>query len=110
MQHIDIAKMVTKVGGGHPSGEAIRKLREHFDEDPDWYPGKGVETGKRPGPKARFTSHKERCVAECAMAIARRGEDVTVEAVQVGAQQGQTAPRRESARRIALTSPAILCR
>ena len=43
---------------------------------------KGVDTGKRPGRKPLFTAQKKRCVAECAMGMARRGEEVTVEAVQ----------------------------
>ena len=35
LQHVEIATMVTKVGGGHPSGEAIRQLRQQFAEDPE---------------------------------------------------------------------------
>ena len=82
LEHTEIAKCVKKVGGDPPMPEAIRLLRKQFDDDPDWHPGKGMETGKRPGPKPRFTPQKKRCVAECAMAMARRGEEVTVEAVQ----------------------------
>ena len=36
----EIALEVYKVGGGHPSKQAIRKLREKFEADPAWYPGK----------------------------------------------------------------------
>ena len=34
-----IAERVTKIGGGHPSKEAIRLLLERYDADPSgWYP------------------------------------------------------------------------
>ena len=92
LQHAEIAEMVTKVGGKHPSGEAIRQLRKQFDADPDWHPGKGAESAKRPGPKPGFTPHKKRRVAECAMAMSRRGEEATVQAVQVRAPSSCTNP------------------
>ena len=44
-----IAERVTKVGGGHPTREAIRQLLERVDADPEWYPGKNYR--KRAGPK-----------------------------------------------------------
>ena len=55
MEHTEIAKLVTKVGDDpqrrdHPTPMAIQKLRALFDEDPEWYPGKGSETRKRPRP------------------------------------------------------------
>ncbi len=56
LEHTEIAKMVTKVGGGHPCPKAIQKLRKQFDENPEWYPGKGMETRKRPGPKPLFSA------------------------------------------------------
>ena len=40
VNHQKIADRVTKVGGGHPSREAIRKFLDRVDEDSDWYPGK----------------------------------------------------------------------
>ena len=97
LKHTDIAKSVKKVGvpagqDPHPSPKAIQLLRRQFDEDPDWYPGKGFATGKRPGPKPLFTPQKRRCVAECAMAMARRGEEVTVGAVQARAPRACTNP------------------
>ena len=92
LEHTEIAKMVTKVGGGHPCPKAIQKLRKQFDEDPEWYPGKGMETRKRPGPKPLFSAQKKRNVAECAMAMARRGEDVTVQAVQARAPRASCNP------------------
>ena len=58
LQHVETATMVTKVGGGHPSPAAIQQLRKTFDADPEWYPGKGGETRKRPGPKPVFSPQK----------------------------------------------------
>ena len=50
LEHTEIDKLVKEVGthgkrGGRPTPMAIQKLRAQFDEDPDWYPGKGLETG-----------------------------------------------------------------
>ena len=97
LEHTEIAKCVEKFGVAagqdpHPSPKAIQLLRKQFDEDPDWYPGKGVETGKRPGPRPLFTPQKKRCLAESAMAMARCGEEVTVEAVQARAPGACTNP------------------
>ena len=50
----DIRKVVKKIGGGKPTLRALRDLRDIFDEDPDWYPGKCYSDGK-PGPKMKFT-------------------------------------------------------
>ena len=46
----EIAEKVVKIGGGHPSREAIRQLLDRIDEDPDWYPGKRAkaEYGRKP--------------------------------------------------------------
>ena len=41
-----IADRVTKVGGGHPTREAIRQFLERVDADPEWFPGKNY---RRPG-------------------------------------------------------------
>ena len=83
LEHTEIEKLATKIGLNreHPSPQAIQKLRTLFDDDPSWYPCKGFEMGRRPGPKPRFTPQKKSCVAECIMAMALRQEDVTVEAV-----------------------------
>ena len=35
-----IATKVTKVGGGRPEAEVVRRLLARIDDDPDWYPGK----------------------------------------------------------------------
>ena len=97
LEHTEIAQCVKKVGVAagqdpHPTPTAIQFLRKQFDKDPEWYPGKNLGTRKRPGPKPRFTPQKKRCVAECAMAMARRGEEVTVEAVQARAPRASTNP------------------
>ena len=44
-----IAERVTKVGGGHPTREAIRQFLDRVDQDPDWHPGKNYR--KRAGPQ-----------------------------------------------------------
>ena len=43
-----IARKVTKVGGGNPERNAVRKFFEQMDEDPEWFPGK--PTQERHGP------------------------------------------------------------
>jgi hypothetical protein len=68
----DIRKVVTKVGGGKPSEQAINKLRDVCDEDPGWYPGKIEETAT-PAPKPKFTKQKKNAVAQAAMAMKREG-------------------------------------
>ena len=50
-----IAERVTKIGGGHPSKEAIRLLLERYDADPSgWHPGKSdqVKFGPSPDPRS----------------------------------------------------------
>ena len=93
LEHTEIASLVTKVGGGHPSPQAIQLLRKQFDEDADWSPGKNSEDRNRPGRKPLFTAQKKRNLAECAMAMARRGEEVTVEAVQARTPKASTNPK-----------------
>ena len=39
-----IAERVTKVGGGHPTREAIRRFLDRVDADPEWYPGKNYRS------------------------------------------------------------------
>ena len=45
----EIALEVYKVGGGHPSKQAMRKLREQFEADPAWCAGKLSEGAGQPG-------------------------------------------------------------
>ena len=76
----DIRKVVKKIGGGKPTLRALRDLRDIFDEDPGWYPGKCYSDGK-PGPKMKFTEKKQQAVAKAAMALKNRGYEPTVAAV-----------------------------
>ena len=62
VNHQKIADRVTKVGGGHPSREAIRKFLDRVDEDSDWYPGKNYR--KRSGPQPVLQGNKRRQVAK----------------------------------------------
>ena len=52
-----IADRVTKVGGGHPTREAIRRFLDRVDADPEWYPGKNYR--KRSGPQAVLQGKKK---------------------------------------------------
>ena len=71
----DIAEKVTKVGGGHPNRHAVHKLRARIDDDPEWYPGKRPHVSYGPAPILRGAKRKR--VAECAMALKRRGVEPT---------------------------------
>ena len=62
----DIAEDVEKVGGGHPSKQAIAELRARIAADPQWYPGKKSEDAKKPARKPLLTEAKK-------LAIARSG-------------------------------------
>ena len=65
VNHQKIADRVTKMGGGHPSREAIRKFLDRVDEDSDWYPRKTYR--KRSGPQPVLQGNKRRQVAKSAM-------------------------------------------
>ena len=93
MAHTEVAKRVTKVGGGHPSPMAICLLRKKFDDDPGWHPGKSEEVRKRPGPKPMFTAQKKQAVANAAMAMDKRGEAVSVEQVQARTPKASLNPK-----------------
>ena len=60
-----IAQRVVKVGGGHPTKQALHELFAKIDADPDWFPGK--HNGKKRGPKPLLTAAKRRCIAQSAM-------------------------------------------
>ena len=77
----EIAEEVTKVGGGHPSKQAIAKLRACFAADSAWYPGKTSETAKRPGPKPLLTESKKLAIARSAKALKSAGEEPSESAV-----------------------------
>ena len=46
--YVKIAGKVTKIGGGTPGPDAVRKLLLTIDNDPQWYPGKTGRAGGRP--------------------------------------------------------------
>ena len=75
-----IAERVTKIGGGHPSKEAIRLLLERYDADPSgWYPGKSDQA--KFGPSPVLNGAKRRCVAIAAMAMKQEGMEPTYKTV-----------------------------
>ena len=78
----DIAKAVTKVGGGHPDQPVVSKLLKIVRSDPKWYPGKLTEGAQKRGRKRTFTGQKQQAVASCAMAIKRSGYEPTAAAVK----------------------------
>ena len=69
----DIAQEVFKVGGGHPSREAIRKLRDKFEADPDWHPGKVSDDAGQPGRPNLITPTHESALAKSAMTLKSKG-------------------------------------
>eukprot|EP00973_Karenia_brevis_P024701 3406376-Karenia_brevis.AAC.1 len=73
--HAYIAGKVTKVGGGHPSREAVRQLLSKMDADPSWYPGK--KEGSTPGPASVISGTNQTVIAKSAMAMKARGVEPT---------------------------------
>ena len=93
MSFTDIAQEVTKIGGGHPSKQAIAELAATVEKDHLWFPGKVSAHAKKRGPKQRFTRKKQLQVAKTAMALKRNGGEVTVGAVQARAPKAATNPK-----------------
>ena len=73
--HATIASKVKKIGGGHPSPNAIRELLEKIDADGNWYPGKSTQTSF--GPKPALTPAKRKAICKSAMAMKDRGVEPT---------------------------------
>ena len=74
-----IAALVTKSGSvENPCKRAVKKWRDIFKEDPDWWPNKTQEERKKPGPKRLRTEAKEEAMASCAMAVKESGIEPTV--------------------------------
>ena len=68
-----IAERETKIGGGHPSKEAIRLLLERYDADPSgWYPGKSDQA--KFGPSPVLNGAKRRCTRSTGWTFHRRDE------------------------------------
>ena len=93
MSFSDIAKEVTKVGGGHPSKQAVADLAAKVAKDDQWYPGKISASAKKRGPKKKFTRAKQLQVAKTAMALKRSGAEVSVGAVLARAPKAATNPK-----------------
>ena len=93
MSFSDIAKEVTKVGGGRPSKQAVAEFAAKVAKDARWYPGKASANAKKRGPKQRFTRAKQLQVAKTAMALKRNGAEVLVGAVLARAQKAATNPK-----------------
>ena len=75
----EIAEKVVKIGGGHPSREAIRQLLDRIDEDPDWYPGKRAKAEYGRKPVLRGTKRKQ--VAATAMRLKKQGVEPTYSSI-----------------------------
>ena len=69
----EIAMQVYKVGGGHPSRQAIRTLREKFEADPEWYPGKVSADAGQPGRPKVISPIQESALAKSAMTLKTKG-------------------------------------
>lgn len=82
MEQTEIAKAVTKVGGGHPKQRAISYLQASFRNDPEWHPGKRDEVAAPRGPKRKFTGQKQQAVAKAAMALKQQGVEPTANAIR----------------------------
>ena len=74
----ELALEVSKVCGGHPTKEAIRLLRNKFEEDADWYPGKASMDSQQPGRPKVMTPAQENAIAPSAMAMKVRGMEPSV--------------------------------
>ena len=70
-----IRKKVNKLGGGHPSGDAIKQFFDKVDSDGDWFPGK--QYGEPRGRKRVLVGAKANAVATSAKAQKTRGAEPT---------------------------------
>ena len=72
----EIKDKLTKVGGGHPSRQAVEKLLARIAVDPQgWFPGKRPVSSYGPSPVLRGTKRKQ--VAETAMRLKRQNVEPT---------------------------------
>ena len=77
----EIATEVVQIGGGHPTREAIRQLRDKFASDPQWYPGKKQDCSNLGGRPKVITGSQAHAIAKCAMSLKANGVEPTVSAV-----------------------------
>ena len=70
-----IATKVTKVGGGRPEAEVVRRLLARIDDDPDWHPGKtyGGKVGRAKALSGTATAN----IARSAMSLKEAGREPT---------------------------------
>lgn len=85
-----LASHVTKVGGGSPGKDAIRKLREKIDGDPEWHPGKEADDAGQPGRKRVITSQQIATIAGSAKRMKLKGIEPTVANVLAHCPQATT--------------------
>ena len=88
-----IARSVSKIGGGHPTKQAISLMHKLILVDKDWYPGKVTEGAQKRGPKIKFTKGKKRAVALSAMSLKKKGVEPTVAAVVAQCPKAASNPR-----------------
>ena len=103
MSYADIAKCVTKIGGGHPSKQAIAALHDSTKKDKQWYPGKVKPGAKKRGPKTKFGLAQKQIIANSAMALKKAGAEPTVATVIARCPRAATNPPT----RAAFTAPTI---
>ena len=73
--HEHIRQKVKKIGGGHPTGGAVKKLLQKIDEDGDWFPGK--QYGEKRGRKRVLVGPKATAIASSAKAQKTSGGEPT---------------------------------
>ena len=85
VSYADIAMSVSKIGGGHPSKQAIALIDKFVSADPDWLPGQGKPGALKVGRKAVFTDMKKKQVAKSAMLLKKKGLEPTLGAMMAQA-------------------------
>ena len=103
LPYTEIAESVSKVGGGHPTKQAISLMHKLFQQDKAWYPGKVTEGARKRSPKIKFTKGKKRAVALSAMSLKKKGIEPTVSAVVAQCPKSACNPRTG----VAFTPPSI---
>ena len=103
LPYTEIAESVSKVGGGHPTKQAISLLHKLFQQDKAWYPGKVTEGARKRGPKIQCTKGKKRAGALSAMSLKKKGIEPTVSAVVAQCPKAACNPRTG----VAFTPPSI---
>ena len=103
LSYAEIAKQVSKVGGGHPSKQAIAALHGSTKQDKHWHPGKVKPSAQKRGPKTKFSKAQKHTVASSAVALKKVGVEPTVANVIARCPRAATNPATGEA----FTSPTI---